>query len=126
MPNGKEPTYSPHQIGQSAEQCASRYLTQQGLKLVTSNYRSRYGEIDLIMQDKDSLVFIEVRARKNQQYGSGAETIDSHKQQKIIKTAENFLQKNRRFANSPCRIDVISIHSTFNPKIDWIKNAFGN
>ena len=118
------PTSTRLQIGQRAEQCASRFLTKQGLKLITANYRSRYGEIDLIMQDKDSLVFVEVRARKNLRFGSGAETIDYRKQQKIIKTAECFLQKNRRYTKSPCRIDVISIHNDIvNPKIDWIKNA---
>jgi len=117
-------TNSRLQIGHSAEQYASRFLTKQGLKLVKANYRSRYGEIDLIMQDNNSLVFVEVRARKNQRYGSGAETIDYRKQQKIIKTAECFLQKNKRYAKSPCRIDVISIHNDIlNPKIDWIKNA---
>jgi putative endonuclease len=90
------------------------------MKLIVRNYRSRRGEIDLIMSDGPLLSFVEVRMRNNGSFGSGADSVDRHKQRKIILTAQAFLQ---RQVNSPWqeyRFDVISIGDD----IDWIKNAF--
>ena len=78
--------------GNHYEKLAKRYLEQQGLLWQQSNYRTRLGEIDLIMQDKQQLVFVEVRFRRHSQYGSGADTITHQKQQRIIKAAQHFLQ----------------------------------
>lgn len=118
--------------GENAEGIAKRYLIKQGLSYVKSNFYSRFGEIDLIFKDKDTLVFIEVRYRKNSQYGNSVETINRQKQNKIIKTAQYYLQKNRLTELVNCRFDVIGIEpeekqvSTLKAdySINWIKNAF--
>lgn len=116
--------YRPHKIGQDAEQCACDYLQQQGLKLVTKNFRCKLGEIDLVMHDANVLTFIEVRCRNNTDFGSGAETINYKKRTKIIKTAQHYLQKYNLLEKTACRFDVVSIEAHQQLKIEWIKNAF--
>ena len=115
-------------IGKTAEAAARQYLEAQGLKLVETNYRCRYGEIDIIMHDSNALVFIEVRYRSNPHYGTGAESIDFRKQQKLLASANHYLQKNRLATNQSCRFDVISLsggaRNTVDPaSIQWICNA---
>lgn len=108
--------------GDSAEQQARRHLEKQGLKLLQTNYRCRRGEIDLIMQERDTLVFIEVRYRKSDSFGSAVETVTSGKQRKLIMTARHYLQENR--VNAPCRFDVVGITGPNGDRVEWIKNAF--
>ena len=81
------------EAGDNAEANAQHYLQQQGLIAIESNFHSRYGEIDLVMRDRQYLVFVEVRYRKHGRFGSGADTITPHKQRKIILTANHYLQK---------------------------------
>lgn len=111
--------------GHIAEDAALLYLTQQGLKLVTKNFRSRWGEIDLIMQHPKSLVFVEVRYRKSSYFGGGSASVDARKQRKLIRTALYYLQQ-QKMNNAICRFDVISLSTTETGEtsIDWIKNAF--
>ncbi len=112
--------------GEAAEQDACQYLIKQGLKLVSKNYRSKFGEIDIIMQDQQSLVFVEVRYRKHNQFGSGAESITAAKQKKLLKTANYYLQQHPQASQFPCRFDVISMSAdstSASSKIDWIKDA---
>jgi putative endonuclease len=115
-------------IGNSAEEYANRYLQRQGLTLVEKNYRCKYGEIDLIMKDKSTTVFIEVRYRKSHRFGSGAETVDYHKQRKLLATASHYLQNHTDAAKHPCRFDVISLttspaKSKESYDLQWITNA---
>ncbi len=113
--------------GEAAEQDACKYLIKQKLKLVYKNYRCRYGEIDLIMQDGESLIFVEVRYRKHSQFGGGAESVTINKQRKLIKTASHYLQQTSNTAKFAARFDVIAIAPGNNNKqseIDWIKDAF--
>jgi putative endonuclease len=107
--------------GLQAEQWAVQYLQQQGLKLVTQNYRSRFGEIDIIMQDKDVLVFVEVRLRRNGDFGGAAASIDARKQQRIIHTAQQYLGSMKH--TPPCRFDAVLI-DTASKNFEWLKNAF--
>jgi putative endonuclease len=107
--------------GLRAEQWATQHLQQQGLKLVAQNYRCRFGEIDIIMQDKDVLVFIEVRLRKNADFGGAAASIDQRKQQRIIHTAQHYLGSLKHIP--PCRFDAVLIHSQ-TQAMEWLKNAF--
>ncbi len=109
--------------GRDAEDCACHYLQQQGLTLLHRNYRSKRGEIDLILQDTDSLVFVEVRYRRQSGFGSAAETIDRRKQAKLIACARHFLQAYPDAARQPCRFDVLSIDGP-TTRIEWIQNAF--
>lgn len=110
------------QIGQAAEELACQYLQKQGLKILERNYRCRMGEIDLIMQDDEDLIFIEVRYRQNNHYGNGAETVTLAKQNKVIKAANYYLQKQKFNDRIACRFDVVAL--TFSDQVEWIKNAF--
>jgi len=111
--------------GQLAENAAYDYLLAQGLKSVSRNYRIPSGEIDIIMQDNDNIVFIEVRFRKNDHFGNGAESVTSFKQNKIYRTALHFLQKHPKLAKYNYRFDVISMSLSNNQFIiDWIDDAF--
>ncbi len=112
-------------IGQETESLACHYLLAQGLSLLERNFSGPQGEIDLIMEDRQSLVFIEVRYRRNHNFGSGAETITHSKQKKLLATAARYLQRHPLQADRPARFDVISICMENNrPSINWIKNAF--
>ncbi len=115
--------------GQKAEAQAKRYLIKRGLKLVTRNYRSPYGEIDLIMREHDALVFVEVRYRQNQKYGLAGETVDYRKQNRIRATAEHYLLANQDCSDRPCRFDVIALSGNLDGKMHendvcWYINAF--
>lgn len=112
--------------GKHAESMALKYLQAQGLKKLQKNFACKCGEIDLIMLDNEFLVFIEVRYRKQTQFGHPLETIDYKKQQKIIKTIQYFLMKQPEYNRFPCRIDAIAIHTQVQSgqdQIQWIKNA---
>ncbi len=106
--------------GENAETFAEQYLVQQGLQPVTRNYRCKQGEIDLIMQDKGTLVFIEVRYRKSDRYGSAAESVTSRKQSRIIAACNHYLINHK--INCPMRLDVVAISG--DNAINWIPNAF--
>jgi len=108
--------------GALAEQLAARYLQQQGLKLIERNYRSRFGEIDLIMKEGAELVFVEVRQRRNTDFGGAAASIDDRKQQRIVRTAQQYLSSLVRLP--PCRFDVVLIEGANEEELRWLKNAF--
>ena len=108
--------------GVLAELWAADYLQQQGLKLLEQNYRGRFGEIDLIMQDGATLVFIEVRLRKNADFGGAAASIDTRKQQRIIRTSQQYLSG---LAHTPaCRFDAVLLGDVQGTNAQWLKNAF--
>jgi putative endonuclease len=109
-------------IGAQAEQWAAQHLQQQGLKPIAQNYRGRFGEIDLIMQDGPSLVFIEVRLRRNPDFGGAAASIDSRKQQRIIRTAQQYLAGLNHIP--PCRFDVVLMDDAQGHNVQWLRNAF--
>lgn len=116
--------------GHEAEQQACNHLQHQGLSLVERNYRSPYGEIDLIMRHASSLVFVEVRYRRSIQFGLPAETVDRRKQMKIRATAEHYLQHHTQDPGVSCRFDVVALTSTSgnkteNQEITWLQDAFG-
>ncbi len=104
------------------EEAAARYLQAAGLTVIARNYRSRRGEIDLIANDGDTLVFAEVRYRSNNRFGTAGATVDRRKQQKLLATAQSYLLQNK--LDCPCRFDVIAIEGDVQ-NIQWIKNAFG-
>lgn len=108
------------ETGQAAEDKACEYLKKHGLKLIEKNYRCRNGEIDLIMQDKNHLVFVEVRYRNNDNFGSAIESIDKYKIKKIVATAQHYLTYNK--LDIPARFDVIGFDASLKP--NWISNAF--
>lgn len=106
--------------GVQAEQIAAQFLQQHGLALVETNYRSRFGEIDLILRDGEMLVFAEVRQRSRSDFGGAVASIDAHKQQRLIITAQHYLGSLPRIP--PCRFDALLLDAAGN--IQWVKNAF--
>ena len=108
--------------GAQAEQLAAQYLQRQGLKLLQRNYRCRYGEIDLILQDGATLVFAEVRLRSRGDFGGAAASIDAAKQAKLVRTAQHYLATLAR--TPPCRFDALLLQATDGSSIEWIRNAF--
>ncbi|OIQ78840.1 hypothetical protein GALL_394430 [mine drainage metagenome] len=107
--------------GKAAEQWAATFLQQQGLKLLERNYRSRFGEIDLIMQDGQEIVFVEVRLRSSNAFGGAGASITPSKQQKLAHTAEDYLL---RHGASACRFDAVLLEALDNERLQWIRNAF--
>ena len=103
------------------------HLKQQGLSLIEQNYLTKLGEIDIIMLDKiaDTLVFVEVRYRKSNNYGTAIETVTRSKQQKLMRTAQQYLQKHPTYQHFLCRFDVVGVESDLKyPTITWIQSAF--
>lgn len=108
--------------GALAEQWAAHYLQKQGLKLIEQNYRGRFGEIDLIMRDGATLVFVEVRLRRNSGFGGAAASLDVRKQQRIIRTSQQYLSG---LAQIPaCRFDAVLMSDAQGNDAQWLKNAF--
>jgi putative endonuclease len=109
--------------GQQGEDIALAFLQKKGLKLIQRNFRSRAGEIDLIMQDEESLIFVEVRYRSSNKFGGALHSVDKKKQSKLIKCAQQYLLKNP--TKTGARFDVIAISpSVGQHEIQWITNAF--
>jgi putative endonuclease len=115
-----EPTSTTGSIGKEMERLAESFLTRQGLRCIARNHRCRYGEIDLILRDTATLVFVEVRFRRSTQYGSPADTVDQRKQRRLIAAASHYLQVHPSVL--PCRFDVVAISGQ--NQIQWIQNAF--
>ncbi|OUS30544.1 YraN family protein [Thalassotalea sp. 42_200_T64] len=121
-----EPLNNSKQQGSFYEQAALNYLLEHRLILIEKNFQCRLGEIDLIMQDRQTLVFVEVKYRKSTHFGDPLEMVSRTKQQKICKTAQVFLQKQgMNEYNTYCRFDVVSIKGpSASTEITWLKNAF--
>lgn len=117
---------SPQQSGQAAEALARQFLEQRGLRLLAQNWRCRLGELDLVMLDSDTVVFVEVRYRRYSAWGGAAESVDARKREKLSRAAQHFLQQESRWAKHPCRFDVIAItaDSPAPAPLNWIQNAF--
>tara|TARA_A100001015_G_scaffold320849_1_gene448796 strand:- start:3070 stop:3489 length:420 start_codon:yes stop_codon:yes gene_type:complete len=119
-------TISSKELGDWSENLACDWLMGHKLKLEESNFRRRYGEIDLIMKDQGCLVFVEVRYRKNTTFGSAEESVNQKKCQRLIATAENYLLINGYGINTNLRFDVVAIspakESDLHCTINWIKN----
>tara|TARA_B110000881_G_C18410354_1_gene430609 strand:- start:133 stop:513 length:381 start_codon:yes stop_codon:yes gene_type:complete len=116
------------ETGDMSEQLAKHYLEKSGLLFITGNFHSRQGEIDLIMKEQQTLVFIEVKYRKNATFGGAISAVTYKKQQKIKQCAKFYLQQqNLNEYNTDCRFDVIALQGTQNEhdiEISWLKNAF--
>ena len=104
--------------GQAGEDAALAHLLQHGLVLVIRNFRCKAGEIDLIMRDEASLVFVEVRKRANSDYGGAAASVTPAKQRRLLRAAQFFLLRYKSLP--PCRFDVVAIDGD---RLAWLKNA---
>ena len=108
--------------GAQAEQLAARFLQRHGLQLLQKNYRCRHGELDLILQHGDTLVFAEVRLRKNSGFGGAGASIDAAKQRRLIHAAQHYLATLPHIP--PCRFDAILLQAADGSDIEWVRDAF--
>ncbi len=113
-----------HASGRAAEALAREHLQDHGLRLIEQNWRGKRGELDLVMLDGDTVVFAEVRYRKHSAWGGAVESVDWRKRDKLIATATQFLQQEKRWAKHPCRFDVIAVGHGTPASLQWIRNAF--
>ncbi len=115
-----------HARGKITEAYAENYLIGHGLVVIDRNVHCRQGEIDLVMRDDDTFVFVEVKYRKNNHFGSAIEAVSLAKQNKIRHCVAFFFHKaNLNEYNTPCRFDVIALEGNINqPQVTWLKNAF--
>lgn len=113
-------------LGNRAERAAERLLTDTGMRLLARNYRCKQGELDLVMRDADTVVFVEVRYRRKNQWGSAVETVDWRKQKRLIAAAQHYLITHPHLVDQPCRFDVVAAEG--NPAdpgaYRWIREAF--
>jgi putative endonuclease len=107
-------------IGQSGESRAARFLKSHGLTLVARNWRCRFGEIDLVMEDGAALVFVEVRLRSRSDFGGAAASVTPAKQKRLLAAARQYLADLKTLP--ACRFDVVALSGDGEP--EWIKNAF--
>ena len=108
--------------GADAEHAAELWLQQRGLSVVARNYRCKSGEIDRIMLEQKTLVFVEVRLRTRSDFGGAASSITPAKQQRLIKTAQLFLLEHPQFRLHACRFDVML--ATDIEHWEWLRDAF--
>jgi len=119
-------SYTRQTAGREAEAYALRHLLQHGLQLITQNWSCKRGELDLVMLDGDTVVFVEVRYRRHAGWGGALESVDFRKQGKLTLAAQWFLQSESKWADSPCRFDVVAINGDPGaaPALNWLRNAF--
>ena len=115
--------------GAQVEALARAYLERHGLRAVAANANFRFGELDLVMLDGDTLVFVEVRYRREgasaRGFGGGAASIDASKRRKLVAAAETFLQSHRAYARAACRFDaVVASGDPAAPAFEWLRDAF--
>lgn len=121
----KKPASPSQRKGLYYENLALKHLKKQGLKFSHKNYHCRLGEIDLVMLDRECIVFIEVRYRENLNFGNGLDTVTKSKQGKIIKTAQHYLIQAGLYEKVSVRFDVISISKPEGKaELIWVQNAF--
>ena len=116
--------------GAMIEAAARAYLLQSGLREVAANANYRIGELDLVMLDESgrdgaTLVFVEVRYRRDARYGGGAASVDFNKRRKLVRAAQLVLASHREFANAACRFDVVEADGDPDaPRLNWLRDAF--
>lgn len=111
--------------GRAGEAFAVNYIVRMGFKILEKNWRySRFGEIDIIAQDDNTIVFIEVKSRTSCKFGHPFESVDEKKFEKIKKLAEIYLSKNNHLSGKNVRFDIIGILLKNNPEITYLKNIY--
>jgi len=114
---------SASEAGGAAEDAALAQLRAAGLELLERNVRFPFGELDLVMREGATVVFVEVRCRRSEGFGGAAASIDRGKRRKLARAAQAWLVRNRRFAHAPCRFDVVATRPGATDG-DWLRAAF--
>ena len=116
---------SAREAGTLSEDLACAHLRDAGLSLLARNVQCRYGEIDLVMLDGETVVFVEVRYRRGGRFGDGIDSVGASKRERLGKAASVYLAREPRLAQRACRFDVIAVSgSPAQPAFDWRRNAF--
>ena len=112
-------------FGAHGEAIASAALARRGYRIVERNYRSRWGELDVVAYDGDTLVFVEVKARRGAQFGDPAFAVDRRKQRRLVRLAQQYLSR-RRLGEPLCRFDIVVVDERPEgpPRVEVITNAF--
>jgi putative endonuclease len=111
--------------GDAVETAALQHLQAHGLQLLARNAQSRGGELDLVMHDAGSVVFVEVRYRASAGFGGSAMSVDASKRRKLVHAAQLWLLRHPQHANAPCRFDVVAASGDpAAPQLDWLRDAF--
>ena len=111
--------------GERAETLARRWLEARGLQHVQSNYRCRYGEIDLVMREQACLVVVEVRYRRSTAFGGALHSVGQDKQQRLARATQYFLQRHPPLQELGLRFDLLALQGTAAPlQVDWLRDAF--
>lgn len=112
--------------GQQGERQAEQFLQAQGMTTIARNYLCPMGELDLVMRDGDTLVFVEVRQRKSRRFGSPLETVTRSKQNKVLKAAQHYLNKHQIPSYQALRFDVVGlVPEGPGVALEWVADAFG-
>lgn len=114
--------FRPRASGDAAENRVAAEAERRGYTIIERNFSVRGGELDLILRSDHTLVIVEVRLRRNQNFGSGADSVDARKQQRIVLATRHFLAANPQWQNTNIRFDVVSLDA--GQQIEWIENAF--
>ncbi|MFI4877700.1 MAG: YraN family protein [Steroidobacterales bacterium] len=117
---------SRQESGRRAEELATQFLCNHGLRIIERNYRRRFGELDIIARGPDVLVVAEVRSRASAAFGGAAASVGWRKRQRITRTATALLQQHHEFARLPVRFDVLIVSDPLGPepRIEWLQHAF--
>ncbi len=111
--------------GDAVESAALVHLQAHGLQMLARNAQSRGGELDLVMLDADTLVFVEVRYRASNAFGGGAASVDARKRGKLVHAAQVFLMLNPGYSQAACRFDVVDASGDPTaPHLNWLRDAF--
>ncbi|TNJ35524.1 YraN family protein [Arenimonas terrae] len=113
------------QLGAAAEAAACAHLEAAGLRPLAHNVNYRFGELDRVMRDGDTVVFVEVRYRRDDRFGGAAGSVDFRKRRRLILAARAWLAAQRGFADAPCRFDVVTVQGADDAlDCEWIRDAF--
>ena len=111
--------------GAHGEELALAHLQQAGLRLLARNVRYRHGELDLVMLDGATVVFVEVRYRRGASHGDGIDSVGAGKRLRLQRAAASYLASEPRLAQRACRFDVVALAGApTQPRLDWLRNAF--
>lgn len=117
-------TFARQRLGHEGEDLACAELERRGYLVLTRNHRSRFGEIDIVARDGDTVVFVEVKARLGGEFGNPAEAVTPRKQQRLVAMAEEYVSR-YRLHDTPCRFDVVAVETGMTPpRITLYKDAF--
>ena len=122
---GASPAQPQRSVGGNGEDIAAAFLRDLGYVILTRNFRKRFGEIDIIAEEGDTLVFVEVKTRSSAAFGSPLEAVDARKQRRMARAALAYLGS-RKLHDRPARFDVVAVHlqPREKPRIEHVRNAF--